>query len=132
MDQTVRRIYVEKKEGVNVEAQGLLSEFKNNLGVTGLTNVRLLNRYDAQYMTKEEFDQAKNIVFSEPNVDRIFEETVPLNKKDHYFLVESLPGQYDQRADSAAQCVQLLTQKERPLIRAAKLIILEGEVSPEE
>ena len=95
MDQTVRRIYVEKKEGVNVEAQGLLSEFKNNLGVTGLTNVRLLNRYDAQYMTKEEFDQAKNIVFSEPNVDRIFEETVPLNKKDHYFLVESLPGQYD-------------------------------------
>ncbi len=132
MDQTVRRIYVEKKEGVNVEAKGLLSEFQNNLGVKGLTNVRLLNRYDAQYMTKEEFDQAKNIVFSEPNVDRIFEETVPLNRKDSYFLIESLPGQYDQRADSAAQCVQLLTQKERPLIRTAKLIILEGHVSAEE
>lgn len=132
MDSTVKRIYVEKQDGVNVEAKGLFHEFKYNLGITGLTGVRLLNRYDAQYLTEEEFNQAVKTVFSEPNVDIVFYNAVPFQETQRYFLYESLPGQYDQRADSAAQCIQLLTQKERPLIRVAKLIILEGMVTDAE
>jgi len=122
----VRRIYVEKKHGLDIEAKGLYSEFTSNLGVAGLKNVRLINRYDAQYVTETEFKQAITTVFSEPNTDNVYLENVPaLEEMNKYFFIESLPGQYDQRADSAAQCIQLLTQKEKPLVRAAKLIILE-------
>ena len=128
----VRRIYVEKNKGLDVEATGLLKDLQINLDIKGLTSVRILNRYDVQNITTEEFEKAKRIIFAEPNTDRIYDEDVAIKDEDKYFLWEYLPGQYDQRADSAAQCVQLLTKKDRPLIRAAKLIILSGSISGEE
>lgn len=129
MDNSVKRVYVEKINGLDVEARGFYGEFKNNLEIDGLSGVRVLNRYDVQYITEEEFEKARKTVFSEPNVDVVYDEKVEIGEKCRYFLIESLPGQYDQRADSAAQCVQLLTQKERPLIRTAKMIVLEGDIS---
>ena len=138
MDNSVKRVYVEKRDGVNIEARGLFNEFKNNLGIEGLEDVRLLNRYDTQNITEEEYSDAVKVVFSEPNVDITYsEEEFAQNLKDikgeyKYFIVESLPGQYDQRADSAAQCIQLLTQKERPQVRAAKVLILIGTLTKTE
>ena len=107
----VRRIYVEKKSGLRHEAAGLLNELRSLLGISGLTDVRVINRYDAEGLEEEVFQRAVATVFSEPQVD----DTMTECPEGDYivFAVESLPGQFDQRADSASQCIQLMTQGDR-------------------
>ncbi|MTV47974.1 phosphoribosylformylglycinamidine synthase [Heliobacillus mobilis] len=126
MNSRVRRIYVEKRKGFDVEAQHLCSDLRDNLGIRGLENVRILNRYDISGITDEEYQQARTTIFSEPNADLVYDEELPLEPGIRLFAMEYLPGQYDQRADSAAQCVQILTQKERPTILSSKVILLQG------
>ena len=128
----VRRIFVEKIAGMDVAAQAAAADFRNNLGISGLKNVRLLNRYDVEGLSAEEYESAKTLVFSEPNVDRVYDEFFECPADCRMFAVEYLPGQYDQRADSAAQCIQILTQKERPEVRAAQVYVLEGASLTEE
>ena len=123
----VYRIFVEKKEGLDNEARGLLNEAKNLLGIDGLENIRLFNRYDAENITEELFNYAVGTVFSEPQLD-IATSTVELPGA-YVFAVEALPGQFDQRADSAAQCIQIISQGDRPLIRTAKVYALYGALT---
>ena len=119
----VYRVYVEKKAGQTHEANALHREIQDFLGIHGLTGLRVVNRYDAENIDKELFDSAVNTVFSEPQVDTVFYD-VP--RGDVVFAVEPLPGQYDQRADSAAQCIQIISQGNRPAIRTAKVYVLSG------
>ncbi len=126
----VYRIYVEKREGLQNEAKALLSDINNLLGITSLTDVRVINRYDAESIDKELFDYAVGAVFSEPQLDIA---TGEIDTGDaRVFAVEYLPGQFDQRADSAAQCIQIISQGERPLIRSAKVYALYGDLSDSE
>lgn len=129
---SVKRIFVEKKKGFDVEAQGLYRDIKYNLGVSGLESVRILNRYDMEGVSGEEFEKSVNIVFAEPPVDLVYEEEVTFDEKTRIIAIEYLPGQYDQRADSASQCMQILTKGERPEIRNARLIALNGSISENE
>ena len=115
----VYRIFVEKKEGLAHEANALLSDARNLLGIERLENVRIFNRYDAENITGELFNYAVNTVFSEPQLD-IATTDVDLPGAI-VFAVEPLPGQFDQRADSAAQCIQIISQGDRPLVRTAKV-----------
>lgn len=132
MSNTVKRIFVEKRAEFAIEAQGMYADLTQNLGIQGLSGVRVINRYDIGDITEEEYAEAKHIILSEPTVDDVYDETLPIDKADQVFAVEYLPGQYDQRADWAAQCVQILTQKERLSILTAKVIILQGVISAEE
>ena len=125
----VRRVYVEKKQGFDVEASKLYAEFTENLLVKGLTKVRIIHRYDIEGITDRDYEEAKRTVFSVPPVDNVYDETLDIPETDRVFAVEYLPGQYDQRADSAAQCIQFITHGERPDIKVAKLIVLSGEIS---
>ena len=123
----VYRIFVEKKEGLDNEARGLLSEAKNLLGIENLTKIRLFNRYDAENITEELFGYAVKTVFSEPQLDNA---SGSIDVPGAYvFAVEALPGQFDQRADSAAQCIQIISQGDRPLIRTAKVYALYGSLT---
>ncbi len=123
----VYRIFVEKKTGLDNEAKGLLNEAKNLLGIKNLEDIRLFNRYDAENITDELFQYAVKTVFSEPQLDDVSSD---LDISDAYvFAVEALPGQFDQRADSAAQCIQIISQGERPLIRTAKVYALYGDLT---
>ena len=124
----VYRVYVEKKAGQTHEANSLLREIKDFLQINGLTSVRVLNRYDAENIEESLFNYAVNTVFSEPQVDNVSYE-VPAGQV--VFAVEPLPGQYDQRADSAAQCIQIISQGNRPIIRTAKVYVLAGELTNE-
>ena len=126
----VYRVFVEKKHGLTHEADSLLSDARALLGIEGLRNVRVLNRYDAENISPELFNYAINTVFSEPQVD-VASEEADLDGAI-VFAVEYLPGQFDQRADSAAQCIQIISQGERPLVRSAKVYALYGDISPEE
>ncbi len=129
----VYRCFAEKKPGFQVEAGGLLRELKQNLGVEALTGVRIVRRYDAEGLDAAAYAAARTAVFSEPQADELWDETLPEPEGPHHILaVEALPGQYDQRADSASQCVQLLTGGERPLVQAATLYILEGALTAED
>ncbi|MBR6377411.1 MAG: phosphoribosylformylglycinamidine synthase, partial [Oscillospiraceae bacterium] len=127
----VYRIYVEKKADFAQEAESLRRELTDFLGVKGLEKLRLLNRYDAEAISPEQFEAAIPTVFSEPQVDTVCREP-ELAGAGAVFAVEYLPGQFDQRADSAAQCVQILFQSERPLIRSAKVYALYGSLSAED
>jgi len=129
MSNDVRRIYVEKKKGFDVEAQYLYKEYKEILGVKGLTGVRAIIRYDISGISDEEYLASRNTIFSEPTVDQAYDECIEFQPSDRIFAMEFLPGQYDQRADSAAQCVQILTQNEKPVILTAKVIVLEGKIT---
>ena len=122
----VYRVYVEKKAGQTHEADGLLKEVQEFLQIKGLKAVRVMNRYDAENLEKSLFDYAVNTVFSEPQVDDVCF-SAPTGST--VFAVEPLPGQFDQRADSAAQCIQILGQCERPTVRSAKVYVLEGDLS---
>ncbi len=123
----VYRIFVEKKKELANEAKALLSDAKGLLGISALTDVRIINRYDAENISPELFDYAVKTVFSEPQLDMASAE---INTDGAaVFAVEFLPGQFDQRADSAAQCIQIISQGERPVIRSAKVYALYGEVS---
>ena len=126
----VRRIYVEKKESLRLEAAGLLNELRTLLGISALTGLRLVNRYDVEGLEEDVFLRAVQTVFSEPQVD----DTMTECPSGDYtvFAVESLPGQFDQRADSASQCIQLMTQSDRPIVRTAKVYLLSGDVTKED
>ena len=129
---SVRRIYVEKMEGLDVAASGLLADIKGNLGIKGLEKLRILIRYDVENISDEIFNKAKTLIFSEPNVDYTYENTFEMPEGAYAFAVEYLPGQFDQRADSASQCVQILTQGLRPNIKAATVYVLTGNISQED
>ncbi len=130
---SVFRCYSEKKKGFDVEAQGLCKQLKEQLGIQGLEGVRILNRYDADHIAQSVYQDAQSVVFSEPQVDDLYEETFPLPQSPHHILaVEALPGQYDQRADSCAQCIQLQSGVERPLITSAKVYLLLGNLSEQD
>ena len=124
----VYRVYVERKEGLEHEANKLYSEFKDLLMIKGLKKVRVLNRYDVENIDAKLFERCKNTVFSEPQTD-ICSDELDADKADTVFAVEYLPGQFDQRADSAAQCVQLISQQDRPLVRSAKVYVLTGRLT---
>ena len=128
----VTRIFVEKKRGYDVEAQHIKSDLIGNLGMKGIEDLRLFNRYDVSGLSEEEMAKAAATIFSEPNVDNVYGEDYEIGEDYKCFAMEYLPGQYDQRADSAAQCVQLLTQGERPQVLTAKVISIKGNVSDEE
>lgn len=125
----VRRIFVEKCDEFSIEAKETLKDLNNNLGIVNLTNLRILNRYDISGVTEDEYIKAIPLVFSEPPVDMVYLENVDLCGANAVFAIESLPGQYDQRADSAAQCVQILTCGAKPLCIAAKVIVLYGRIT---
>lgn len=126
----VYRIFSEKKKELANEAEALLSDIKGLLQIDSVTELRIINRYDAENITKELFDYAVKTVFSEPQLDNTYAELE--NDAAAVFAVEFLPGQFDQRADSAAQCIQLISQKERPLIRTAKVYMLYGDITEAE
>ena len=126
----VYRIYVEKKSGLDHEAKSLLNEINTLLEIKSVKDIRLLNRYDVENITKKLFTKAVKTVFSEPQLDNTIDEIDADDAK--VFAVEYLPGQFDQRADSAAQCIQLIAQCERPTIRTAKVYMVYGEVSEED
>ncbi|WP_033492925.1 phosphoribosylformylglycinamidine synthase [Bifidobacterium biavatii] len=124
----VFRVYVEKKPGFDVEAQQLAGELRTILGMTGLKSVRIVNRYDVEGISEELFAQATPTVFSEPQVDNVSND-LPDFGDAKVFATEFLPGQFDQRADSASECIQLISQGERPTVRSAKLYALDGELT---
>ena len=129
MSESMRRIYVEKKKEYAVEAAGLLADHVGTLGMTQLTGLRIVNRYDIAGLSDEDYEAAKRVVLSEPPVDTVHDETLEIPEGVKSFAIELLPGQYDQREDFAAQCVQLISQGKRPAVAAAKVILLEGNLT---
>lgn len=129
MSESMRRIYVEKKKEYAVEAAGLLADLVGTLGMTQLTGLRIVNRYDIAGLSDEDYEAAKRVVLSEPPVDTVHDETLEIPEGVKSFAIELLPGQYDQREDFAAQCVQLISQGKRPAVVAAKVILLEGNLT---
>ena len=127
----VYRVFVEKKKGNDIEAGQTLADLRSNVGITALEDLRIINRYDAQGLSEEEFDAAVKTILSEPNLDNVYTE-LEIPQGWRYFATEYLPGQYDQRADSAAQCIQLLTAGERPDVLSAKVIAVKGDITDEE
>jgi phosphoribosylformylglycinamidine synthase len=127
----MNRIFVEKKPEFNGEARHLLHDLRESLGLSALENVRVIQRYDIDGLSDAEFEQAVRLILSEPQVD-LTSPTLALGENETAFAVEYLPGQFDQRADSAAQCVQILTGKERPLVASAKVIVLAGSLPPDD
>ncbi len=127
----VYRVYVEKKPALAHEAGGLLSELRSHVGITALTSVRLINRYDVENIDADLFDVAVRTIFSEPQLDDV-SDALTYGEHDVIFAVEPLPGQFDQRADSAAQCIQLQSQGDRPTVRSAKVYILGGQLTDDD
>lgn len=128
----VKRIYVEKKEPFAVKAKELQEEIGSYLGIDGVKEVRVLIRYDVENLSEEVFERACRTVFSEPPVDILYEETIQIPADGKVFSVEYLPGQFDQRADSAVQCVKFLKEDEEPIIRTAVTYLITGDISDEE
>jgi len=126
----VYRVYVEKKEGLDNEARALLGDARSLLGIDTLERVRLFNRYDAEGLSEDLFNYAKTTVFSEPQLDTISDGIDAEGAV--VFAVEYLPGQFDQRADSAAQCIQIISQQERPTIRTARVYALYGDLTAQQ
>ncbi|MCH4005754.1 MAG: phosphoribosylformylglycinamidine synthase [Eubacterium sp.] len=127
----VYRVYVEKKPQFANEAKGILKEAKELLQIEGLDKVRVINRYDAENLSEELFENAVNTVFSEPQVDLVYRD-LTIDPKDKVFAIEYLPGQFDARANSAAECIQLISRADRPTIKTAKVFILSGSISDED
>ena len=127
----VYRVFVEKKDDLAFEAKALTRELRQFAGISGLEKVRVINRYDAQGLTEEAFEAALHTVFSEPQTDRVCR-ALDIAGGDAAFALEYLPGQFDQRADSAAQCIQMQTQGTRPLIRTARIYVLSGNLTEKE
>ena len=128
----VKRVYVEKKPEFAVQAKELRHEVKSYLGIKTVKNGRVLIRYDVENLSDATFERACNGVFAEPPVDVLYREDFPREESDHIFSVEFLPGQFDQRADSAVQCVQFIKEDELPVIKTATTYVIEGEISEEE
>lgn len=129
MNTKVLRIFVEKKKGFDIEAQKLFSDLKFTLNITGLNRLRIINRYDIEGISPAEFAASKYTIFSEPTVDQVYTEELSFAPDEKVIPIEYLPGQYDQRADSAAQCMQILTHGELPIVRTAKLVVLKGTLT---
>ena len=127
----VRRVYVEKKPDFAVKAKELKHEIKHYLGITTIEAVRVLIRYDVENISDDTYKKALLTVFSEPPVDNVYEEEFSCGDA-RVFSVEYLPGQFDQRADSAEQCVKLLNENEEPIIRSATTYVIEGQISEEQ
>ncbi|EGT0693081.1 phosphoribosylformylglycinamidine synthase [Clostridium perfringens] len=128
----IRMVFVEKKAGFNVESQILLKDFKDNLGIEALEDVRVLNKYILGDMEEEQYVRTINTILSEAPVDRVYEENFEIGQDEIAFGVEYLPGQYDQRADSASECIMLLTEEEKIPVKSSKVIILKGNLNEEE
>ncbi|MGU8639630.1 phosphoribosylformylglycinamidine synthase [Clostridium perfringens] len=128
----IRMVFVEKKAGFNVESQILLKDFKDNLGIVALEDVRVLNKYILGDMEEEQYVRTVNTILSEAPVDRVYEENFEIGQDEIAFGVEYLPGQYDQRADSASECIMLLTEEEKIPVKSSKVIILKGNLNEEE
>ena len=128
----VRRVYVEKKPEFAVSAKELRHEIKHYLGIQTVTDVRVLIRYDVENLSDTTFEKACSGIFAEPPVDTLYQESFPMKEESHVFSVEYLPGQFDQRADSAEQCVQFIKEDEKPIIRTATTYVIEGTVTEEE
>ena len=131
MSSNVKRLLVEKREGFDLEAKALMKDLKDSLHIDCIDDLRLLNRYDIEGLSDEIYDSASKTIFSEPNLDVVYKEDVEYDKDAKVFAVEYLPGQYDQRADWAAQCVQIINEGQRPNINSAKLYILTGDIDDE-
>lgn len=129
---SVKRIYVQKKPGCDIEAEGLLNDMRENLQIKQLEKIVILNRYDVDGITDEVFEQAKGTIFSEPQVDEYFVEDYPIEKEAKVFGVEFLPGQFDQRANALAECLQILSNGKKPIAKSAKIYLLYGNISDEE
>lgn len=128
----IRMVFVEKKAGFNVESQILLKDFKDNLGIEALEDVRVLNKYILGDMEEEQYIRTVNTILSEAPVDRVYEENFEIGQDEIAFGVEYLPGQYDQRADSASECIMLLTEEEKVPVKSSKIIILKGNLNEKE
>ena len=128
----IRSVFVEKKKGFNVEAKSLLRDFKDNLGIVNLEDIRLVNKYIISDISEEYYKKALNTIFSESTVDVVYESELPINEGEVAFGVEFLPGQYDQRADSASECLALLTAEDKVEIKSAKIVVLKGKLSQED
>ena len=126
----IKRLFVEKKKGFDIEAGALCRDLKENLGLGGLKSVRIINRYDVEGMSDADIELTRDTVFAEPQVDNISFGEISID--DKYFATEYLPGQFDQRADSAAQCVQIMTGGEKPIVRTAKIVVLCGDISDDD
>ena len=126
-------MFCRKKKPFAVEAAGVLSDLRTALRTEDITGVRVLNRYDIENIDESDYHMAQKTILSEPQVDDIYEETAPAPGSDEWVLaVEYLPGQFDQRADSCAQCIQLSTCKERPEVKTARVYYIRGKLSDEE
>ena len=128
----VRRVYVEKKGSYDVQQKALAHEIRNYLGIKDVEYVRILNRYDVENVSDETFERACNGIFAEPPVDVLWKEEAPVGSGDSLFSVEFLPGQFDQRADSAEQCIRFIKEDEEPVVRTATTYVIVGNISDEE
>ncbi len=128
----IRRIFVEKKDGFNVEAKNLLMDLRQNLDIKQLENVRILNRYDMEGLSDDTYQKAKEIIFSEPPVDKVFEEQIIIDKDEFIFAIEYLLGQYDQRADSAMQCIDIVSNEDEVIVKNAKVYIFKGKLNDQD
>ena len=131
-DSMVRRVLVEKREGFDLEAKALKKDLVESLHIDNIENLRILNRYDVEVISEEVYENAAKTIFSEPNLDVVYYEEIPKLNDERVFAIEFLPGQYDQRGDWAAQCVQIVNQGIRPAINTAKVYILSGKITDEE
>ena len=129
--QSIRRLYVAKRRAFADEARRMLTDLKENLLIRGLKDVRLYNRYDVSGLDDKTFAAAKDMIFSEPPVDTVYSE-LPGDGADMILAIEYLPGQYDQRADSAMQCLQMLTMQNDAVVRTARVFVFTGVLSPDD
>ncbi|ENK1242610.1 phosphoribosylformylglycinamidine synthase [Clostridium botulinum] len=132
MGNEIKTLFVEKKEQFRVESKKVLKDFRLSLNMKNIEDIRILNRYNISGVSDEEYNLAKYTIFSEKTVDDLYEEKFPYDSGDKIFGVEYLPGQYDQRADSAAQCIQILTQKEGAIVKYSKIFVIKGNITKEE
>ncbi|WP_251860426.1 phosphoribosylformylglycinamidine synthase [Clostridium sp. Marseille-Q2269] len=132
MGNKIKTLFVEKKPEFRVESKKILNDFKMGLNIENIKDLRILNRYDVSGINDEEYNLAKYTIFSERNVDNLYEESFPYDMEDKIFSVEYLPGQYDQRADSAAQCIEILTQKSGVIVKYSKIYVIKGNITNEE
>lgn len=131
-DSMVRRVLVEKREGFDLEAKALKKDLVESLHISSIEDLRILNRYDVEGISEDVYENAAKTIFSEPNLDVVYYEEIPELNGERVFAIEFLPGQYDQRGDWAAQCVQIVNQGIRPAINTAKVYILSGKITDEE
>ncbi|ABS34887.1 phosphoribosylformylglycinamidine synthase [Clostridium botulinum] len=132
MGNEIKTLFVEKKPQFRVESKKILNDFRLSLNMKNIEDIRILNRYNISGVSDEEYNLAKYTIFSEKTVDDLYEEKFPYDSEDKIFGVEYLPGQYDQRADSAAQCIQILTQREGVIVKYSKIFVIKGNIAKEE